>query len=84
MNYNLKLLALTTLFITIAANSAHAHAIDGAEAGLLHLVSNMDHMLVLLMTVFSEASRSLRVEKFAECCAPVRTDTKRSRSAEQV
>ena len=52
MNYNLKLLALTTLLITIAANSAHAHAIDGAEAGLLHLVSNMDHMLVLLMTVF--------------------------------
>ncbi|MAL62939.1 MAG: hypothetical protein CL563_08060 [Alphaproteobacteria bacterium] len=52
MNYNLKLLALTTLFITIAANSAHAHAIGGAEAGLLHLVSNMDHMLVLLMTVF--------------------------------
>ena len=51
MNYNLKLLALTTLLITIAANSAHAHAIDGAEAGLLHLVSNMDHMLVLLMTV---------------------------------
>ena len=51
MNYNLKLLALTTLFITISANSAHAHAIDGAEAGVLHLVSNMDHMLVLLMTV---------------------------------
>ena len=51
MNYNLKLPALTTLLITIAANSAHAHAIDGAEAGLLHLVSNMDHMLVLLMTV---------------------------------
>ena len=51
MNYNLKLLALTTLLITIAANSAHAHAIDGAEAGVLHLVSNMDHMLVLLMTV---------------------------------
>ena len=52
MNNNLKLLALTTFFITVAANSAHAHAIDGAEAGLLHLVSNMDHMLVLLMTVF--------------------------------
>lgn len=51
MNYNLKLLALTTLFITTAANSAHAHAIDGAEAGLLHLIANMDHMLVLLMTV---------------------------------
>ena len=51
MNYNLKLLALTTLFITVAANSANAHAIDGAGAGLLHLVSNMDHMSVLLMTV---------------------------------
>ena len=48
MNYNFKLLALTTLFITVAANSSHAHAINGAEAGLLHLVSNMDHMLVLL------------------------------------
>lgn len=52
MNYNLKLLALTTLFITVAANSSHAHAINGAEAGLLLLVSNIDHMLVLLMTVF--------------------------------
>ena len=51
MNNNLKLLALTTFFITVAANSAHAHAIAGAEAGLLHLVSNMDHILVLLMTV---------------------------------
>ena len=51
MNNNLKLLALTTFFITVAANSAHAHAIAGAEAGLLHLVSNMDHMPVLLMTV---------------------------------
>ena len=50
MNYNLKLLALTTLLITIAANSAHAHAIDGAKRAS-SLVSNMDHMLVLLMTV---------------------------------
>ena len=52
MDYDLKLPALTTLFITIAANSAHAHTIDGVEAGLIHFVSNMDHMLVLLMTVF--------------------------------
>ena len=60
---NFKLLALTTFFITAAANSAHAHAIDGAEAGLLHLVSNMDHMLVLLMTVLLGSIAIIKVRK---------------------
>ena len=70
MNYNLKLLALTTLLITIAANSAHAHAIDGAEAGLLHLVSNMDHMLFLLMTVLLG---SIAILKGRKICQVLRT-----------
>ena len=51
MNIDLKLLSLTAVIMTVSANLAHAHAIDGFEAGLLHLVTNMDHMLVLLMTV---------------------------------
>lgn len=51
MSTNLKLLALTTLIITFGASSAYAHSIEGVEAGLLHLVSNMDHILVLLVTI---------------------------------
>ena len=50
MNIPFKLLILPTFIMTVGVNSAHAHAIEGVGTGLLHLVSSMDHILVLLMS----------------------------------
>lgn len=48
MNNKLGFFSLTALTVTLGATSAQAHAIDGVGAGLLHLVTSLDHMLVLL------------------------------------
>ena len=42
------LFSLTALVVTAGATSAQAHAVDGIGAGFLHLVTNLDHLLVLL------------------------------------
>ena len=43
-----KLFSLTALLVTAGATSAKAHAADGIGAGILHLVTNLDHLLVLV------------------------------------
>ena len=42
------LFSLTALVVTAGATSAQAHAVDGVGAGFLHLVTNLDHLLVLM------------------------------------
>jgi len=48
MKNKFGLYSLTALIVTAGATSAQAHAIDGVGAGLLHLVTSLDHLLVLL------------------------------------
>ena len=48
MKNKFGLLSLTTLIVAISATSAQAHAVDGVGAGILHLLTGFDHLLVLL------------------------------------
>ena len=43
-----RLFSLTALVVTAGASSAQAHAVDGVGAGFLHLVTKLDHLLVLM------------------------------------
>ncbi|MGB0632609.1 MAG: HupE/UreJ family protein [Alphaproteobacteria bacterium] len=48
MKNKLGLISLTALIVAAGATSAQAHAVDGVGAGFLHLVTSLDHVLVLL------------------------------------
>ena len=47
MKNKFGLFSLTALIATFGATSAQAHAVDGVGAGILHLLTEFDHLLVL-------------------------------------